>query len=95
MSLTYYVVVPFGLDDTGHPIPLEPVEAPNAESARRRVSAHSRYERRRLLRTGDPERRLGDLEVPGLGCLSMSGRQCFTAALPPAARHLLRSGSRR
>ncbi len=56
MSLTYHVVVPFGLDDAGHPIPLEPAEAPNAESARRRAQrlAEAHAGAVAFSRTGDP-----------------------------------------
>ncbi len=34
MSVTYYVVVPFSMDDGGNLAPLEAQEAPNAEAAR-------------------------------------------------------------
>ena len=39
MPITYYVVVPFGRVEGGDLVPLEPVEAPNTESARRRAQA--------------------------------------------------------
>jgi hypothetical protein len=56
MSLTYHVVVPFGLDDQGHPIPLEPAEAPNAESARQRAQRLAEVNAGAVAfsRTGDP-----------------------------------------
>ncbi len=38
MPVTYHVVVPFVRDDEGNLVPLEPAEAPNAESAKRRAS---------------------------------------------------------
>ena len=37
MAITYHVVVPFGRNEDGDLVPLEPMEAPNAESARRRA----------------------------------------------------------
>ncbi len=39
MAITYYVVVPFGRTEDGDLVPLEPMEAPNGESARRRAQA--------------------------------------------------------
>ena len=56
MTMTYHVVVPFGLDDTGHPIPLEPVEVPNAESARQRAQRLAEVNAGAVAfsRTGDP-----------------------------------------
>ena len=56
MSLTYHVVVPFGLDEQGHPIPLEPAEAPNADSARRKAQrlAETNAGAVAFSRTGDP-----------------------------------------
>lgn len=39
MTITYHVVVPFGRNEDGDLVPLEPVEAPNAEVARRRAQA--------------------------------------------------------
>ena len=39
MAITYYVVVPFGRTEDGDLVPLEPMEAPNGESARRRARA--------------------------------------------------------
>ena len=56
MPLTYHVVVPFGLDDAGHPVPLEPIEAPNADSARRRAQrlAETNAGAVAFSRTGDP-----------------------------------------
>ena len=39
MPVTYYVVVPFGRDDDGNLAPLEAIEAPHADAARRRAQA--------------------------------------------------------
>ncbi len=39
MSVTYHVVVPFGRDEGGNLAPLEAVEAPSADAARRRAQA--------------------------------------------------------
>ena len=56
MALTYHVVVPFGLDDAGHSFPLEPLEAPSAESARRQAQrlAEANAGAVAFSRTGDP-----------------------------------------
>jgi hypothetical protein len=56
MPITYHVVVAFGRDEEGNLVPMEPVEAPNAESARRRAQAAAAKHAGALAfsRTGDP-----------------------------------------
>ncbi len=56
MAVTYHVVIPFARDDEGNLVPLEPVEAPNAESAQRRAQAAAAKHAGALAfsRTGDP-----------------------------------------
>ena len=39
MPVTYHVVVPFGRDDEGNLVPLEPSEAPTVDAAKRRARA--------------------------------------------------------
>lgn len=57
MAITYYVVVPFGRTDDGDLVPLEPMEASNGESARRRaqVAAGKHAGAIAFSRTGDPD----------------------------------------
>ena len=57
MAMTYYVVVPFGRSDEGDLVPLEPVEAPSGEAARRRASgvAATNAGAVAFSRTGDPD----------------------------------------
>ena len=70
MPITYHVVVPFGRDDAGNLVPLEPAEAPNGgdgqasgttgsrDSCRRcRIQPNRRSKHRRIQRRRDP----GDL----------------------------------
>ena len=56
MAITYHVVVPFGRNENGELVPGEPMEAPNAESARRRASAVAARHAGTIAfsRTGDP-----------------------------------------
>ncbi len=56
MAITYYVVVPFGRTEDGDLVPLEPMEAPNGESARRRAQAAAAKHAGAVAfsRTGDP-----------------------------------------
>ena len=56
MSVTYCVVVPFARDPEGDLVPLEPVEAPNADTARRRAqrAAETHAGAVAFSRTGDP-----------------------------------------
>ena len=56
MAITYHVVVPFGRSEDGDLVPLEPAEAPNAESARRRAQAAAAKHGGAIAfsRTGDP-----------------------------------------
>ena len=56
MAITYHVVVPFGRNEDGDLVPLEPAEAPNAESARRRAQATAAKNGGAIAfsRTGDP-----------------------------------------
>ncbi len=56
MSMTYHVVVPFTQDHDGNLVPLEPAEAPNAETARRRarLAADKHGGAVAFSRTGDP-----------------------------------------
>ena len=56
MPITYYVVVPFGRNEDGDLVPLEPVEASNAEAARRRAQAMAAKHGGAIAfsRTGDP-----------------------------------------
>jgi hypothetical protein len=56
MAITYHVVVAFARDDEGNLVPLEPAEAPNAESARRRAQSAAATHAGALAfsRTGDP-----------------------------------------
>jgi hypothetical protein len=57
MAVTYHVVVPFGRDDAGNLVPLEPAEAPNADAARRRARAAADKHGGSIAfsRTGNPE----------------------------------------
>ena len=57
MAMTYYVVVPFGRSEEGDLVPLEPVEAPSGEAARRRASAVAATNAGAVAfsRTGDPD----------------------------------------
>ncbi len=57
MAITYYVVVPFGRGEDGDLVPLEPQEAPNGESARRRAQAAAGRHAGAIAfsRTGDPD----------------------------------------
>ena len=57
MAITYYVVVPFGRNDDGDLVPIEPAEAPNAEAARRRAQAAAAKHGGAIAfsRTGDPD----------------------------------------
>ena len=56
MAITYHVVVPFGRNEDGDLVPLEPVEAPNSESARSRAQATAAKHGGAIAfsRTGDP-----------------------------------------
>ena len=56
MPVTYHVVVPFGRNEDGDVVPLEPVEAPNSEAARRRAEAAAAKHGGAIAfsRTGDP-----------------------------------------
>ena len=56
MAITYHVVVPFGRSEDGDLVPLEPIEAPNGESARRKASAAAAKHGGAIAfsRTGDP-----------------------------------------
>ncbi len=56
MAITYHVVVPFGRSEDGDLVPLEPMEAPNGESARRRAQAAAAKHAGAVAfsRTGDP-----------------------------------------
>jgi hypothetical protein len=56
MPITYHVVVPFGRDADGNLVPLEPAEAPNAETAKRRAqrAAETSAGAVAFSRTGDP-----------------------------------------
>ncbi|MGI3903481.1 MAG: hypothetical protein ACRYGP_19545 [Janthinobacterium lividum] len=56
MAITYHVVIPFARDHEGNLVPLEPAEAPNAESARRRAKAAATKHAGALAfsRAGDP-----------------------------------------
>ncbi len=56
MAITYYVVVPFGRTEDGDLVPLEPMEAPNGESARGRAQAAATKHVGAIAfsRTGDP-----------------------------------------
>lgn len=56
MAITYYVVVPFGRNDEGDLVPLEPVEAQSGESVRRKASAAVAQHAGAVAfsRTGDP-----------------------------------------
>ena len=56
MPVTYYVVVPFGRDDDGNLAPLEAIEAPHADAARRRAQAAAAKHGGAIAfsRTGDP-----------------------------------------
>ena len=56
MSVTYCVVVPFAKDQDGNLVPLEPAEAPNADTARRRARAMAEKHAGAVAfsRTGDP-----------------------------------------
>lgn len=56
MAITYHVVVPFGRSEDGDLVPLQPAEAPNAESARRRAQAAAAKHVGAIAfsRTGDP-----------------------------------------
>lgn len=66
MAITYYVVVPFGRGEDGDLVPLEPLEAPNGESARRRAQAAATRHAGAIAfsRTGDPDS--GDFGEPTL-----------------------------
>lgn len=57
MAITYYVVVPFGHTDDGDLVPLEPMEAPNGEAAKRRAQAAAAKHVGAVAfsRTGDPD----------------------------------------
>ena len=57
MAITYHVVVPFGRSEDGDLVPLEPMEAPNGESARRRAQAAAAKHAGAIAfsRTGDPD----------------------------------------
>jgi len=57
MAMTYYVVVPFGRSEEGDLVPLEPVEAPSGEAARRRALAVAATNAGAVAfsRTGDPD----------------------------------------
>ena len=57
MAMTYFVVMPFGRSEEGDLVPLEPVEAPSAEVARRRASAVAATNAGAVAfsRTGDPD----------------------------------------
>ena len=57
MAMTYYVVVPFGRSEEGDLVPLEPVEAPSGEAARRRASVVAAKNAGAIAfsRTGDPD----------------------------------------
>ena len=57
MAITYYVVVPFGKDEEGNLVPLEPMEAPNGDAARRRAQAVAGTHAGAVAfsRTGDPD----------------------------------------
>ena len=56
MPITYHVVVPFGRDADGNLVPLEPAEAPSAETAKRRAqrAAETNAGAVAFSRTGDP-----------------------------------------
>ena len=57
MAITCYVVVPFGRTEDGDLVPLEPMEALNSESARRRAQAAlgKHVGAVAFSRTGDPD----------------------------------------
>ena len=57
MAITYHVVVPFGRSEDGDLVPLEPMEAPNGESARRRAQAAAAKHGGAIAfsRTGNPD----------------------------------------
>ncbi len=57
MPITYYVVVPFGRDPDGNLMPLEPVEAPSSDAARRRAQAAAAKHGGAIAfsRTGEPD----------------------------------------
>ena len=55
MAITYYVVVPFGRNEEGDLVPLEPVEAQSSEAAKRLASAAAKHAGAiAFSRTGDP-----------------------------------------
>ncbi len=56
MAISYHVVVPFARSEDGDLAPLEPMEAPNGESARRRAQAAAAKHGGAIAfsRTGDP-----------------------------------------
>ena len=57
MSITYHVVVAFARGEDGDLVPMEPAEAPSAESARRRAQAAALEHAGALAfsRTGNPD----------------------------------------
>ena len=57
MAITYHVVVPFGRSEDGDLVPLEPLEAPNGESARWRAQAAAAKHGGAIAfsRTGNPD----------------------------------------
>ena len=56
-AITYYVVVPFGRDEEGNLVPLEAMEAPSRDAARRRAEAIAGTHAGAVAfsRTGDPD----------------------------------------
>ena len=57
MAITYYVVVPFGRGEDGDLVPMEPLEAQNSDSARRKAQAAAAQNAGAIAfsRTGDPD----------------------------------------
>ena len=57
MAITYYVVVPFGRGEDGDLVPMEPLEAQNSDSARRKAQSAAGQNAGAIAfsRTGDPD----------------------------------------
>ena len=57
MAITYYVVVPFGRNEEGDLVPLEPIEAQSSEAAKRRAATAALKHAGAIAfsRTGDPD----------------------------------------
>ena len=70
MPITYHVMVPFGRDEDGGLVPLEPVECQSADQAKRRASAAATVHAGAIAfsRTGDPgSGEFGDAILAGRG----------------------------